>query len=34
MLKTFKELDDWEKAIDNGDLPVFKGYRLSLMMIN
>jgi oxygen-independent coproporphyrinogen-3 oxidase len=27
--QNFKELDDWEKAIDNGDLPVFKGYRLS-----
>lgn len=27
--QNFKELEDWEKAIDNGDLPVFKGYRLS-----
>ena len=28
--QNFKELDEWEKALDNGDLPVFKGYRLSL----
>ena len=27
--QNFKELEAWEKAIDNGDLPVFKGYRLS-----
>ncbi|RZV17106.1 oxygen-independent coproporphyrinogen III oxidase [Aliarcobacter butzleri] len=24
-----KELEPWENAIDNGDLPVYKGYRLS-----
>ena len=28
--QNFKDLEPWEKAIDNGDLPVFKGYRLSL----
>ena len=27
--QNFKELEPWENAIDNGDLPVFKGYRLS-----
>ncbi|MFV7790386.1 oxygen-independent coproporphyrinogen III oxidase [Aliarcobacter lanthieri] len=27
--QNFKDLDSWEKAIDNGDLPVFKGYKLS-----
>ena len=27
--QNFKELDEWENALDNGDLPVFKGYRLS-----
>ncbi|RZV14434.1 oxygen-independent coproporphyrinogen III oxidase [Aliarcobacter butzleri] len=27
--QNFKELEPWENAIDNGDLPVYKGYRLS-----
>lgn len=27
--QNFKDLEPWENAIDNGDLPVFKGYRLS-----
>ena len=27
--QNFKDLESWEKALDNGDLPVFKGYRLS-----
>ena len=27
--QNFKELEPWENAINNGDLPVFKGYRLS-----
>lgn len=27
--QNFKDLESWEKAIDNGDLPVFKGYKLS-----
>ncbi|RXI24937.1 oxygen-independent coproporphyrinogen III oxidase [Aliarcobacter trophiarum] len=27
--QNFKDLEDWEKAIDNGDLPIFKGYKLS-----
>ncbi|MFW2585462.1 oxygen-independent coproporphyrinogen III oxidase [Aliarcobacter butzleri] len=27
--QNFKELETWENAIDNGDLPVYKGYRLS-----
>ncbi|RBQ29888.1 oxygen-independent coproporphyrinogen III oxidase [Aliarcobacter vitoriensis] len=27
--QNFKELEPWENAIDNGDLPVFKGYKLS-----
>jgi oxygen-independent coproporphyrinogen-3 oxidase len=27
--QNFKDLNEWEEAIDNGDLPVFKGYRLS-----
>ncbi|WP_418178916.1 oxygen-independent coproporphyrinogen III oxidase [Aliarcobacter lanthieri] len=27
--QNFKDLDSWEKVIDNGDLPVFKGYKLS-----
>ena len=27
--QNFKELEPWENALDNGDLPVFKGYRLS-----
>ena len=27
--QNFKEIEPWENALDNGDLPVFKGYRLS-----
>src|SRR5574344_3013615 len=27
--QNFKDLEQWENAIDNGDLPVFKGYKLS-----
>ena len=27
--QNFKDLEAWENAIDNGDLPVFKGYKLS-----
>jgi oxygen-independent coproporphyrinogen III oxidase len=27
--QNFKDLESWENALDNGDLPVFKGYRLS-----
>lgn len=27
--QNYKEIEPWEKAIDNGDLPVFKGYALS-----
>lgn len=27
--QNFKELEPWENALDNGDLPIFKGYRLS-----
>lgn len=27
--QNFKELEPWENAIDNGNLPVYKGYRLS-----
>ncbi|MFW2567956.1 oxygen-independent coproporphyrinogen III oxidase [Aliarcobacter butzleri] len=27
--QNFKELEPWENAIHNGDLPVYKGYRLS-----
>jgi oxygen-independent coproporphyrinogen-3 oxidase len=27
--QNFKDLEPWENALDNGDLPVFKGYRLS-----
>ncbi|WP_157278828.1 oxygen-independent coproporphyrinogen III oxidase [Aliarcobacter butzleri] len=27
--QNFKELEPWENAIDNRDLPVYKGYRLS-----
>lgn len=27
--QNFKELEDWEKALDERHLPVFKGYRLS-----
>ena len=27
--QNYKEIEPWENAIDNGDLPVFKGYRLS-----
>ena len=27
--QNFKDLNEWEEAIDNGNLPVFKGYRLS-----
>ncbi|MDN5088094.1 oxygen-independent coproporphyrinogen III oxidase [Aliarcobacter butzleri] len=27
--QNFKELEPWENAINNGDLPVYKGYRLS-----
>lgn len=27
--QNFKELEPWENAIDNGDLAVYKGYRLS-----
>lgn len=27
--QNFKELEPWENAIDNGDLPVYKGYALS-----
>ncbi|MCT7908882.1 oxygen-independent coproporphyrinogen III oxidase [Arcobacter lacus] len=27
--QNFKELEPWENAIDNGDLPVYKGYKLS-----
>ena len=27
--QNFKDLEPWEKALDSGDLPVFKGYRLS-----
>lgn len=27
--QNFKDLESWENAIDNGDLPVFKGYKLS-----
>lgn len=27
--QNFKDLEEWEKAIDNGDLPIFKGYKLS-----
>jgi oxygen-independent coproporphyrinogen III oxidase len=27
--QNYKDLEHWETAIDNGDLPVFKGYKLS-----
>lgn len=27
--QNYKDLEQWENAIDNGDLPVFKGYKLS-----
>ncbi len=27
--QNFKDLEEWEKAIDNNELPVFKGYKLS-----
>ena len=27
--QNFKDLNEWEEAIDKGNLPVFKGYRLS-----
>ena len=27
--QNYKEIEPWENALDNGDLPVFKGYRLS-----
>ncbi len=27
--QNFKELEEWENAIDKGELPVFKGYKLS-----
>ena len=27
--QNFKDLNEWEEAIDNENLPVFKGYRLS-----
>jgi len=27
--QNYKDLDDWEKAIDSDNLPVFKGYKLS-----
>ncbi|WP_198304460.1 oxygen-independent coproporphyrinogen III oxidase [Arcobacter vandammei] len=27
--QNFKDLEEWEKAIDKGELPVFKGYKLS-----
>jgi len=27
--QNFKDLSSWENAIDNGNLPVFKGYKLS-----
>ncbi len=27
--QNYKDLEEWEKAIDNNDLPVFKGYKLS-----
>lgn len=27
--QNFKELEAWENALDSGDLPIFKGYRLS-----
>lgn len=28
--QNFKDLEPWENALNNGDLPVFKGYKLSL----
>jgi len=27
--QNYKDLKPWEEAIDNGDLPIFKGYKLS-----